>query len=142
MLTVLDMRRTLGLLVEKPVDVIELVTGVRFAQYVIPPTSAYGVPANETYLPKILRDAANFTTAHTGKHHMGAGKWSWTPTWRGYESFLGFYGGGCDYYECENRHARATDRDLVSFDSTLDNNTSHATTRELHLLRRPVRRRL
>jgi len=33
-----------------------------------------------------------------GKYHLGFYKWEATPTFRGYESFRGFYGGGEDYY--------------------------------------------
>ena len=29
---------------------------------------------------------------------MGFYKWDYTPTFRGYDSFLGYYGGGEDYY--------------------------------------------
>ena len=33
-----------------------------------------------------------------GKWHLGGAAWEYTPTFRGYSSFYGFYSGGQDYY--------------------------------------------
>eukprot|EP01084_Bolivina_argentea_P014017 26223_1 len=53
---------------------------------------------NTKYLPLILREYANYTTHAVGKWHCGYYKWRCTPTFRGYESFFGYYTGGEDHY--------------------------------------------
>ncbi|KAA0147069.1 hypothetical protein FNF28_07609 [Cafeteria roenbergensis] len=68
--------------------------------YVIPHNGTWGVPTDEVFLPAVLKRARGFKTAHTGKHHMGMAKWSYTPTFRGYDSFVGYYGGECTYFGC------------------------------------------
>ena len=37
-----------------------------------------------------------------GKWHLGFFEWSYTPTYRGFESFYGFYTGMEDHFEHEN----------------------------------------
>lgn len=66
--------------------------------YVIPPGAPYGLNTNETTLPEILRDFGGYDTHATGKYHLGFQSWQNTPTFRGYNSFRGFYSGGQDYY--------------------------------------------
>ena len=68
--------------------------------YVIPHNGTWGVPTDEVFLPAVLKRARGFKTTHTGKHHMGMAKWSYTPTFRGYDSFVGYYGGECTYFGC------------------------------------------
>lgn len=68
--------------------------------YVIPHNGTWGVPTDEVFLPAVLKQARGFKTAHTGKHHMGMAKWRYTPTFRGYDSFVGYYGGECTYFGC------------------------------------------
>jgi len=80
--------------------------------YVIPHTGNWGVPTDEVFLPKLLKDAAGFKTAHTGKHHMGMAKWRYTPTFRGYDSFVGYYGGGCSYFGCYSGGVYDMHRDM------------------------------
>jgi arylsulfatase A-like enzyme len=70
--------------------------------YVIDPTGVdYGLNLNETTLPQLLRDRGGYSTHARGKWHLGEAKWEQTPTFRGYDSFLGFYSGGQDYYTHE-----------------------------------------
>lgn len=60
--------------------------------YVLDPDGIdVGVPLNETTLPQLLREQANYSTYAVGKWHMGMAQWAQTPTWRGYESFHGYY---------------------------------------------------
>eukprot|EP01083_Nonionella_stella_P179847 639653_1 len=63
----------------------------------IQPTQAFGVPLNNTMLPKILYNNG-YDTHMVGKWHLGMFQWKYTPTYRGYKSFYGYYGGGEDYY--------------------------------------------
>ena len=67
--------------------------------YVIDPTGVdYGLDLNETTLPQLLRDRAGYRTHAVGKYHLGMARWAQTPTFRGYDSFHGFYSGGQDYF--------------------------------------------
>jgi len=63
----------------------------------IPPASAYGLPLNETTMAEKFKQAG-YATAASGKWHLGFYKWAMTPTFRGFDSFLGFYSGGEDYF--------------------------------------------
>ena len=64
---------------------------------IIQSTNTYGVPLESKFISDILLDNG-YSTAAIGKWHMGFYKWEYTPTFRGYESFYGYYGGGEDYY--------------------------------------------
>eukprot|EP00939_MAST-03C_sp_MAST-3C-sp1_P004453 g4453.t1 len=63
----------------------------------IPPGSAYGLPLNETTLAEKMK-SAGYDTHMAGKWHLGFYRWDMTPTFRGFNSFLGFYAGGEDYF--------------------------------------------
>ena len=65
---------------------------------VIPGQDAYGLPINDTLLPQVLKLKANYTTHMIGKWHLGFYKTEYTPTFRGFDSFYGYYNGGEDYY--------------------------------------------
>ena len=70
--------------------------------YVIDPTGVdYGLDLNETTLPQLLRDRGGYATHAVGKWHLGEARWEQTPTFRGYDSFHGFYSGGQDYFTHE-----------------------------------------
>eukprot|EP01084_Bolivina_argentea_P102820 184186_1 len=60
-------------------------------------TQSFGVPLNNTMLPKILYNAG-YDTHMVGKWHLGFYKWPYTPTFRGYKSYYGYYTGGEDYF--------------------------------------------
>eukprot|EP01065_Artemidia_motanka_P018039 TRINITY_DN2140_c0_g2_i1.p1 TRINITY_DN2140_c0_g2~~TRINITY_DN2140_c0_g2_i1.p1 ORF type:complete len:603 (+),score=210.53 TRINITY_DN2140_c0_g2_i1:52-1809(+) len=64
----------------------------------IPPASAYGLPTNETTVANLL-NRSGYDTHAVGKWHLGLYKESLTPTFRGFRSFYGFYGGGEDYFK-------------------------------------------
>lgn len=66
--------------------------------YVIPDGADYGMDLNETTLPSLLRDRAGYASHAVGKWHLGEASWAQTPTFRGYNSFHGYYSGGQDYY--------------------------------------------
>ena len=63
----------------------------------IPPSSAYGLPLNETTMAEKFKSAGYMAHA-VGKWHLGFYKWKHTPTFRGFDSFSGFYSGGEDYF--------------------------------------------
>ena len=60
-------------------------------------SAPYGLPLNETTLGQKFKEVG-YTTRFVGKWHMGFYKWDYTPTFRGYDSFKGFYSGGEDYF--------------------------------------------
>eukprot|EP00933_Yihiella_yeosuensis_P041593 TRINITY_DN35998_c0_g1_i1.p1 TRINITY_DN35998_c0_g1~~TRINITY_DN35998_c0_g1_i1.p1 ORF type:complete len:548 (-),score=87.59 TRINITY_DN35998_c0_g1_i1:132-1775(-) len=68
------------------------------------PGKAEALPLNETLMPEILKKAG-YTSHATGKWHLGFHKWAHTPTFRGFDSFVGFYTGGEDYFthKCSGR---------------------------------------
>merc|ERR1712079_325987 len=63
-----------------------------------PGAAPRGVPLNETFLPEVLAKEAGYRSHAVGKWHMGAHAWEFTPTFRGYETFLGFLQGGEAYF--------------------------------------------
>ena len=67
----------------------------------IPPASTYGLPLNETTLAEKFKEAG-YAAHAVGKWHLGFYKWDYTPTFRGFDSFLGFYSGGEDYFKHES----------------------------------------
>lgn len=62
------------------------------------PGQATALPLNETLLPEVLAQGG-YVSHMTGKWHLGFTKWAHTPTFRGFQSFVGFYGGGEGYFE-------------------------------------------
>ncbi|KAK2170977.1 hypothetical protein NP493_1118g00005 [Ridgeia piscesae] len=58
----------------------------------------YGLPLSYRLLPERLRDLG-YSTHMIGKWHLGFCRWQYTPTYRGFDSFLGFYTGAQDYYK-------------------------------------------
>jgi len=58
---------------------------------------AMALPLNETLVPEVLAHAG-YKSHMTGKYHLGMTTWQHTPTFRGFDSFVGFYGGGENYF--------------------------------------------
>eukprot|EP01084_Bolivina_argentea_P102815 184180_1 len=67
---------------------------------IIQPTDNYGTPLKYKFISNMLFQN-NYNTHAIGKWHLGDFKWCYTPTYRGFESFYGYYGGGEDYYTHE-----------------------------------------
>ena len=59
--------------------------------------STAGLPLNVTTIADILGSEANYQTHAVGKWHCGHSRWEQTPTFRGFQSFFGFYQGSQDY---------------------------------------------
>ncbi|XP_064487142.1 arylsulfatase B-like [Ornithodoros turicata] len=66
--------------------------------HILEPLEPTGVALGVPFLPEKLRDLGYVTHA-VGKWHLGYCNWAYTPTFRGFDSFLGFYLGSQDYYE-------------------------------------------
>jgi len=60
-------------------------------------TSPYGLPLNITTLPQKLKESG-YATHMVGKWHLGYNKWEYTPTYRGFDTFYGYYNGQEDHY--------------------------------------------
>jgi arylsulfatase A-like enzyme len=59
--------------------------------------TATGLPLNETTMGDVFQ-RSGYATHAAGKWHLGFTSWKHTPTFRGYNSFIGFYSGGEDYF--------------------------------------------
>jgi len=55
-----------------------------------------GLPLDEETLPQLLR-RGSYQAHAVGKWHVGHSRWEQTPTFRGFQSFYGFYLGSQDY---------------------------------------------
>jgi arylsulfatase A-like enzyme len=63
----------------------------------IPDDSTAGLPLQHETLADLLK-TSGYQTHAIGKWHLGYAKWEFTPTFRGFDSFYGFYRGGEDYF--------------------------------------------
>lgn len=57
----------------------------------------WGLPLNEVLLPEHL-NKLGYVSHAVGKWHLGYFRKSYTPTFRGFKSFYGFWNGYQDYY--------------------------------------------
>jgi arylsulfatase A-like enzyme len=64
---------------------------------VIMENETQGLPLDEETLPQLLR-RAGYQTHAVGKWHLGHSQWEQTPSFRGFQSFYGFYLGSQDYF--------------------------------------------
>ena len=60
--------------------------------------SPYGLPLNYKLLPEYLNDLG-YKSVAVGKWHLGSFSANYTPTYRGFHSFLGHWTGRIDYYD-------------------------------------------
>jgi arylsulfatase A-like enzyme len=65
---------------------------------VILPTADYGLPLEERTLPQALREVG-YTTAISGKWHLGSVEKSYWPDHRGFDHWYGFLFGMTDYFK-------------------------------------------
>ncbi|XP_060083290.1 arylsulfatase B-like isoform X1 [Ylistrum balloti] len=77
---------------------------------VVWPDQKVCAPTNLTFLPQHLKKLG-YATHMIGKWHLGFCKWQCTPTYRGFDSFYGYYTGREDYYRKNNSHDK-----LLGFD--------------------------
>ena len=73
----------------------------------------YGMPLNQTTLANELKKGG-YATHIVGKWHLGMCKWEYTPTYRGFDSFYGYYNGMQDYFN-HNYTVRGTDYGGIDF---------------------------
>ncbi|KAK7098855.1 arylsulfatase J-like isoform X2 [Littorina saxatilis] len=59
------------------------------------------LPSRFTLLPELLKQKG-YATHLVGKWHLGFCNWRYTPRYRGFDSFLGYYGGQEGYYNHSN----------------------------------------
>ena len=64
---------------------------------VVRPWAQYGLPLEERTLPQALREAG-YTTAISGKWHLGHFRPEYLPTRRGFDTQYGHYNGQIDYF--------------------------------------------
>lgn len=81
---------------------------------VVEPGAKWGLPLAERILPQALREAG-YTTAITGKWHLGEFEKAYQPTQRGFDHQYGHFFGAIDYYE----HDRNKQRDWYRDDKPL-----------------------
>ena len=58
----------------------------------------FGMPLNQTTIANELKKGG-YSTHAVGKWDLGMHKWEYTPTYRGFDSFYGYYNAAEDYYE-------------------------------------------
>lgn len=69
-----------------------------------------GLPLTEKLLPEYLKDLG-YATSIVGKWHLGSYKKEYTPTYRGFDSHLGYWTGHQDY----NDHTACEKVKLLTF---------------------------
>ena len=97
---------------------------------VVRPWAQYGLPLDEHLLPQALKEAG-YTTAITGKWHLGHFQPEYLPTRRGFDRQYGHYNGAIDY----NDHTRDG-----GFDWHRDDKESRDEGYSTHLLAREATR--
>ncbi|XP_078577792.1 arylsulfatase B-like isoform X1 [Branchiostoma floridae x Branchiostoma japonicum] len=61
------------------------------------PDQPSAIPSNFTFLPEKLK-SLGYATHMVGKWHLGFCNWKFTPTFRGFDSYYGYYSGAEDYF--------------------------------------------
>ena len=67
------------------------------ARSVIKNGQPFGLPLNQTTIADELKKGG-YSTHCVGKWHLGMMKWEYTPTYRGFDTFYGYYDGAEDYF--------------------------------------------
>jgi len=63
----------------------------------IPSASAWAVPSDNQFVGGHLKEAG-YSTHAIGKWHVGFSSWKYTPTFKGFDTFTGFYSGVEGYF--------------------------------------------
>lgn len=71
-------------------------TGMQHFFTLVPGTAA-ALPLEQPTIAEVLKESG-YSTHAIGKWHLGAARWSNTPTERGFDTFLGYMQGEADYY--------------------------------------------
>ena len=75
---------------------------------IIWPSQPYGLPLEFPTMADFLK-SENYSTHAVGKWHLGLYKKEYTPLYRGFDTFFGYWAGGEDYYtyyNCDYEHSR------------------------------------
>lgn len=83
---------------------------------VLAATTPYGIPLRFKLISDRLRNTG-YSTHAMGKWHVGFCDWKYTPTYRGFDTFLGLYNGaGESYKHCSNYLFNTSKGECVGFD--------------------------
>ena len=80
---------------------------------VIPNNKAYGLPLSEVTVADRLR-ALGYRTHAVGKWHLGLYRWEYTPTYRGFDSYLGYYSGAEEHFTHKKQGCSSNYYDLAN----------------------------
>ncbi|XP_077533190.1 arylsulfatase B-like isoform X2 [Haemaphysalis longicornis] len=94
---------------------------------VITPAEPWGLPLEHKLLSQYLKDLG-YETHIVGKWHLGSVTKEHTPTYRGFDTFYGFYGAEEDYYNHTNRLDDRLGLDFWFNTEPLWNETGHYST--------------
>ncbi|XP_077533183.1 arylsulfatase B-like [Haemaphysalis longicornis] len=95
--------------------------------FVIMPAEPRGLSLENKLLSEYLKDLG-YETHLVGKWHLGVVSKEYTPTYRGFDTFYGFLGGGEDYYNHTNRFNGHVGLDFWYNTEPLWNETGHYST--------------
>ncbi|CAG2105018.1 unnamed protein product, partial [Medioppia subpectinata] len=73
-----------------------------FQNSIIHNKSPYGLPLDRKIWPQYLKQRYNYSTHIVGKWHQGFARKEYTPTYRGFDSHVGFWTMGIGYYDHRN----------------------------------------
>ncbi|CAG2107662.1 unnamed protein product, partial [Medioppia subpectinata] len=73
-----------------------------FQNSIIYNKSPYGLPLDRKIWPQYLKQLYNYSTHIVGKWHQGFARKEYTPTYRGFDSHVGFWTMGVGYYNHRN----------------------------------------
>ena len=80
----------------------------------------FGMPLNQTTIADELKKGG-YATHYVGKWGLGMHKWEYTPTYRGFDSFYGFYNNAEDYFT----HSVPASPDYLTRDNFVPSNPNY-----------------
>lgn len=90
--------------------------------YVINSAEPTGLPLEMKIMPQHFKDLG-YATHGVGKWHLGYYKKEYTPTYRGFDSFFGYWNGAIDYYDYTNYEATNIPGIFAMWGLDIHNNT-------------------